>query len=262
MISDKPLDRLPEYKRPPIVETALGIEFAPIDGWNLVHFGAMWERFRHQYPNTDVRPAWMFAREPNLIDPPIRFFFTNDDETEMVQMRTGAFVRNWRSQPGNEEYPRYALIRPSFEKDVKVFYAFLQESGFSQPEVWKCEVTYVNHLLRGREWNDRAELHKVFPVLSSQLNSGLLAEVTQTNFTFNYNLPDGAGELQIQVTPGLRSDGKELLQLTLTAYGKPKSNDLGHLLEWIDQGRRTVVLGFSQFTSASVQKETWGRLWP
>jgi uncharacterized protein (TIGR04255 family) len=259
---DKPTVRLPHYESPPVVETALAIEFAPVAGWNLVHFGAIWERFRDTYPGTEVIPGVQFSPELEITNPPIRFFFTNEDGTQLVQLRSGAFIRNWRAQPDNEQYPRYETIRPSFERDLRVFLEYLTANGFAKPEVWKCEVTYVNHFLRGREWADVADLYKILPMLSSGVHTELLANPTQLRFAINYELADDFGNLLIQLVPGLRADGKELLQLTLTAYGKPKGSELPQLLEWLDQGHYAVVQGFSDFTSEDIQTKMWGRIWP
>jgi uncharacterized protein (TIGR04255 family) len=100
--------RLPEYQSPPVVETALAIEFASLPGWNLAHFGSLWEQFRAQYPVVEVHPAAIALNSVVQLDPanpPVRCFFLNTDGTQLVQVRSGAFVRNWRARPGRSEYP-------------------------------------------------------------------------------------------------------------------------------------------------------------
>ena len=92
--------------------------------------------------------------------------------------------------------------------------------------------------------------------------SKLLSNPTQLRFAFNFGLADDLGDLQVQLVPGLRADGKELLQLTLTAYGKPKGSDVPEILAWLDQGRDAVVQGFTDFTSEEVQTRVWERIWP
>jgi hypothetical protein len=50
--------------------------------------------------------------------------------------------------------------------------------------------------------------------------------------------------------PAIRNeDGVEILQLTLTARGKPDGSDLESVLNWLDVGRQWVVRGFTDFTS-------------
>jgi uncharacterized protein (TIGR04255 family) len=252
--------RLPEYKSPPVVETAFGIEFAPLPGWNLAHFGALWQEYRETYPRAEVVPALSVSGELEITNPPIRFFLSSADGTQLVQLKTGAFVRNWRARPDNEEYPRYRTTRPSFEADLSVFLRFLTENGFPPPEVWKCEVTYVNHFLRGREWSEASDLFKILPAFTSPHLSPLLSNLTQVRFALNYEL-EGVGDLLVQLTPGLTLDGGELLQLTLTAYGIPKSSNLPDLMTWMDRGRFAVVQVFTDFTSKQAQSDLWGRIW-
>ncbi len=39
----------PDYDVPPVIETALGIEFSPLEKWNLPHFGLYWNAIRQKY---------------------------------------------------------------------------------------------------------------------------------------------------------------------------------------------------------------------
>jgi hypothetical protein len=174
-------------------------------------------------------------------------------------MRAGAFVKNWRATPENDIYPRYSSTRLSFERDLKTFLRFLDANSFPVPDVWKCEVTYVNHFIRGKEWADFSEVGSLIPALSPLATRGPLNHLSQLQALLTYQLPDDFGALQIQLMPALRADGKELLQLTFTAYGKPKSNGIGDLLDWLDEGRKVIVRGFCDFTSPAAQSKYWGR---
>ena len=256
---------LPQYRKPPVVEAAIAIEFAPLLGWSLLNYGTMWEEFRGDYPlyeiQTFVTPT---AINPpvvlNFADPPVRCFFKNKEGNQLVQSRSGAFVKNWRALPGNEEYPRYATIRPSFMHDLEIFQAYLSRNGFPPLEIWKCEVTYINHLLQGREWIDTASLSSVFPTIGSVRNSGLFSNPTNMRYSAGYELPDSDGSLQIDVVQGQSMDGKRLIQLSITAAGAPKSSEVADIMQWIDTGHYAVVKSFSDFTSDNVQSKVWERL--
>ncbi len=252
-------ERLPEYLEPPVVETALAIEFAPLEGWNVLHYGTLWEQFRKNYPVTEVHPSPIINVNAGS-DPPLRYFFINADGSRLIQVRSGAFVANWRATQAGHEYPRYDHIRPAFERDLKKFNEFLIRNEFPLPEVWKCEVTYVNHLLRGREWKDASDAQSLFPALGRLTSPTVLTRLSRISFIYNYELAEDLGALQIQIAPGLRGDGRELMQLTLTAVGKPRSSALEDILGWLDQGRRSIVLAFSEFTSPEVQREVWKRI--
>jgi uncharacterized protein (TIGR04255 family) len=257
--------QLPAYKRPPVIETALAIEFAPIRGWNIVQYGAIWEEFKARYPKVEVYPAIqeVVARpELDFANPPVRCFFIAAGDNQLIQVRSGAFVRNWRANQENHEYPRYKTIRPSFKEDLLLFFRFLAEHGFDHPEIWKCEVTYVNHFLRGREWNSIAEAYRILPSLAKPFNSEVLSSLQQLNLAEIYALPNEIGQIQFQLQPGTRNDGHEILQLTITAFGRPKGNGIDPILDWIDLGHFAVVQGFTDFTSPDIQRTVWERTWP
>lgn len=257
--------RLPEYNKPPVVETALAVEFAPIKGWNIVQYGALWERFKPRYPKVEVYPApqeLITRPELDLVNPPLRCFFIGAGDNQLVQIRSGAFVRNWRANQENHVYPRFEKIRPSFEEDLKLFLGFLEDQSLAAPEIWKCEVTYVNHFLRGREWQSVSEARRILPVFADPLNTEILSNLQHLSLAQNYVLPGDVGQIQYQLQPGVRSDGQEILQLSITAFGKPKGNGVNHILDWIDLGHFAVVQGFTDFTAPEIQTAVWERTWP
>lgn len=253
-------DPLPQYERPPVVETAFAVEFAPLKGWNIVHYGLLWERFKDRYPKFEVHPYFpIVSARLDPQDPLLRCFYLNGEGTQIVQVRPGAFARNWRAMPQDNEYPRYATIRPSFEQDFEVFEGFLRELGFPPLEAWRCEVTYINHFPQGPLWNDFSALPEILPILSTERLEGLVNKVDHTSFVFGYQLPEGAGSLRIELQPVVSPQGKQILQLTLTAVGQPEGSDLASILSWLDKGRYAIVKSFSQFTSREIQDKVWGR---
>jgi uncharacterized protein (TIGR04255 family) len=254
---------LPQYRKPPVVETALAVEFAPLPGWSLLNYGTMWEEFRKEYPNSEVHPLQIPFGTPLMVnpaDPPVRCFFTNSEGSQLVQSRSGAFVKNWRARPGNEEYPRYSTIRPSFTRDLEIFRAYLSRNGFPPLEIWKCEVTYINHLFQGREWTDAASVASLFPHIGPILKEGLLSSPTNVQYAAAFELPDNDGSLRIEAVPGLSHDGRPLIQLTLTAAGVPRTNASDDIMQWMDKGRYAIVKGFAEFTSEEIQTKIWERL--
>ena len=256
--------RLPEYRKPPVVETALAVEFKPITGWNAVRYGDVWQRFKSEYPKAEVQPApqSLLTQGLDLANPPIRCLFVTEQGNQLVQIRSDAFVRNWRANPEVPEYPRYRTIRPSFKNDWVIFCEYLVANGFALPEIWKCEVTYVNHFLRGREWNDVSELTEILPFLSKPIHTDVLRSFEQLQLACTYALPGDIGHLQFQLQPGIRNDGRELMQLTITAVGKPQGTGTDEILKWLDLGHYAVVQAFTDFTSSNVQTGIWERIWP
>lgn len=74
-----------------------------------------------------------------------------------------------------------------------------------------------------------------------------------------YRLDGDAGRLHVAFTPAIRArDGKEVLQMTLTARGAPSSSRTEDVFAWLDMGRKWVVRGFADFTTEAIQ-EIWGK---
>jgi uncharacterized protein (TIGR04255 family) len=117
---------LPDYSNPPAVETVLGVRFSPIVGWNLLHYGLLLPRFRDIYPRTELRMpigevAVQFSPESNFADVPVRCWFINPDDTQLIQVQNNCFIRNWRTTEQTPDYLHYDVIRPLFERDCPRF---------------------------------------------------------------------------------------------------------------------------------------------
>ena len=261
------MSSLPEYENPPVVEVALAIEFAPLPGWDPIRYGSLWERFRKHYPITEVQPSAAqvpFVPGKQLIafatEPPLRYLFKNELSSEFVQLRSGAFIKNWRAETGGI-YPRYKNIRPAFERDWHIFIAYLDENTFKRPEVWKWEVTYVNHLYKGKDWISWSDVSSLVPGLVPDAKSSILGTLTQAQVACSFDLPSCDGRMDVQLTPALSPDGREVLQFSLTASGDPKGNSVEVLTSCLDRGRHAIVTGFSEFTSVEAQNALWRRKW-
>jgi uncharacterized protein (TIGR04255 family) len=248
---------LPDFENPPAVETALGIRFAPLPGWNVFHYGLILQEFKDDYPKQELKPPILNIAVPfpppdpiNFVGMPVRCWFLNEQSTELVQVQSDFFGRNWRKLESSQEYLHYDQLRPFFERDWSRFVKFLGKHGFPSPEVWQCEVAYVNQFPRGREWKSFDELDALYPVWRGLSGGGLLARTQMVNFMTSYELPDNGGTLQFVSQPGIRQeDGAEMIQLTVTAIGKPDSPDPQGILRCLDAGRAAVVRGFTEFTS-------------
>lgn len=46
-----------DYSDPPVVEPVLGLEFTPLDGWKIPHFGLLWERLKSEFTEVEDQLA-------------------------------------------------------------------------------------------------------------------------------------------------------------------------------------------------------------
>lgn len=263
---------LPDFVQPPVDETALSLQFPPIEGFSVPHFGLYWNRVRQDFEHFEIQqpitnlvetfgPA-IKRRRPGIemLDlPEIRCWFIEKSGNRLVQVQRDRFVHNWRKVAGDETYPRYPYIRESTLKEWIRFGEFLRDEGLSEPQVNQCEVTYVNNIEYGKGWNGYAELDKVIGALAPKQDGRFLASPERLNMQFVYRLPDDAGRLYISFVPVIRGrDGTEVLQMTLTVRGAPKSSGTEDIFSWLDLGREWVVKGFADFTTQNMHA-VWGK---
>jgi len=255
-----------DFSNPPVVETAFAVVFAPIKSWNLLHYGLLWDRYRESYPFPEVKlPTGSVQLEGidlalgqnvDLRTLPLRCWFVDASKNQLIQVQNNAFIRNWRRMDAPLHYIHYDEFRPLFVKDWATYRQFLSDEGFAQPEVWQCEVTYINHLLRGKEWESLTDMRQMFPFWQQKLSEKSDFDVSA--FSFNAALPSKHGQLQVAANPVLRTDGKEAIQFTITASGKPAGSSNDQVLEWLDLGHSYVVKFFEDFTSQAMHS-LWGR---
>lgn len=266
---------LPDFLKPPVVETVLGVEFTPLAGWDVRHFGLLWRQWQHEYPHFQVQPPLLSGDQPspeseiarNVIvsvlgigGPSLRAWYIDESDTRLIQVQEDRFIHNWRKVLGEEVYPHYdENIRPAFERQWVRFSEFLGEHTIKPPIVERWEVTYVNHLEQGREWGSAADLPRLFPAWAGRNLSGFLPSPETVRFSVVYPLPEERGQLQVAVQPVTRlRDNKEVLQVNVRASGQTSSADVREILRCFDFGREWVVRGFTDFTSAEMH-EFWER---
>lgn len=261
--TEQPLatQRIVDFERPPVAETALGVVFAPISKWSVLHFGLFWENVRNIYPVTEIKPATgqlevrFFPHES--LDLPIRALFVDESGNQLLQVQRNAFIRNWRQTEQTTQYEHYENVRPLFERDWGIFSKFLTDEHLGEAEVVQCEVTYINHLVRGKEWENFEDVSHVFRAWSGG-NVGSLRASQMVSFTTAYDLPNNAGRLQVVVQPGIRkADSKEIIQFALTATVKPGGSTLPEIMKSLDAGHLAVVTSFRDFTTPDMHS-LWG----
>jgi uncharacterized protein (TIGR04255 family) len=250
-----------ELSHPPVAETSIGFYFQRIDRWNPLHQGALWERFRTKYPELEVFPP--------IVDSPVsqpkvsfdfssflvRAGFADKTKTQLVQMQDGLLLHNWRKMPDSPEYQRYKTIRPLLHEDWNTLCAYLRESSFKLPTVSRCEMSYFNHLVRNEEWQDFSDLPHLFTVWRGIPQSAASGELQMASFSVSYRLENGT--VNIAVQPAVRTtDGKELIQFTLSSSMVPSNPDDEELFRCLDECHENAARAFVEFTTDQV-REKW-----
>jgi len=255
---------MPNFDAPPVVETVLGVEFSGLDRWGVQHFGLLWNQMRDRFPKFDVvaplgsdieefgapvynrpQPSVQLVTEPEM-----RCWFIDEFDQTLVQIQKNRFIYNWRKTETGDKYPHYKnSIRPAFEKVWNEFNSFIAHEQLGSLNILQCEVTYINHLEIGTGWESTNDIGEVFTTLREPKQGEFLPLPEALSFNSVYIMPEKLGRLRVSVKPALRnSDGKEILQLTLTARVKA-TDEVGDLMKCLDLGREWVVRGFADLTT-------------
>lgn len=269
---------LPDFDRPPVIETLLSVQFQKLEQLAIPHFGLLWQRIRATYPDFQVHPPLNPAFErfgeqsadrpqisierltiERLTTPPIRCWFIADEGRKLLQIQNDRFIHNWRKVKIDDEYPRYKTVRRTFEAEWENFCEFLNSENLGIPQPNQCEVTYVNHIECDDNSGRSIGPREMFPSWTSDTSDDFLPDPDTVRCTASYEIPNRQGRLHIEFKPAIRrSDSKRIILLTLTARGAPGSSKIADVLAWFDLGREWIVRGFTAFTSNKMHNE-WGR---
>lgn len=148
---------LPSFSKPPVVEVALAAYFSPPLRLQSVHLGRLWQEWRDRYPRSEDQTPLPPTREEasesrtqnlafqlNFGVPGSRVWFINEKGSHMVQIQNDRLVHNWKHVLSENEYPRYATLRPTFERELSDFSSFVTSFGLPRPVFNQAELTYVN----------------------------------------------------------------------------------------------------------------------
>lgn len=260
-------EHLPDFDDPPVVETVLSVQFESLPLVQTAHLGLLWDEYRASFPKTGEHPALdpvieqfperqsgrMGLKLQTFENPPIpRLSFANAQGNEMIQVQNDRFIKNWRKEGEGEQYPRYSkTIRPNFDRDFRIFLAFLEKNQLGTARINQCEVTYVNHLLAGAGWEDYGDLEKVFTFWHApDIAPPGSPEDLRMHTRFVVPGDDGApvGRLHVDLQPAIRvSDNHPMYVLHLTARGQ-----VGDGVAFFDIGREWIVKTFKILTTESM----------
>ncbi len=267
----------PDFERPPVVEVALSVQLEPLVKLSTQELAIFWEEVLHrQYTWKEAPPIppafeWFGIPQPaanveftfQQLDapPPHRALFLSEDETALVQLQRDRFVRNWR-KANSEPYPRYEHIRTGFREQYEELCRFVAQRKLGACVPNQCEVTYVNHIPWGREGQPPEDLSEVLTPWTAKTTDSFLGEPEQVDLAARYVIrtEEGpVGRLHVAANPRYRGDDLQpLLTLTLTARGRPASEGVDDVMNFLDRGREHVVRGFASVTTTAMHKR-WGR---
>ncbi len=254
--------RVLDFEKPPVVETSLGFYFTPLSKWNIINYGLLWQKFMSKYPSAEFKAPigemeLSFAPNSDFTNLSLRAFFVDTSKTQLVQIQNGCFLRNWRKTPETPRYQHYDEVLPIFREDWLSFAAAMREISPGELEIKRCEMTYFNHLVRGEDWTDFSDFEAYYSMWRGAAGLDTLSKLKMTAIATTYEIPHGT--LQINSQPGIRQmDGKEVVQLTVTAQIIPTKQKNEEFFQCLDRCHEANVNGFLEFTTEEFQQK-WKR---
>lgn len=257
---------LPDFENPPVTEVLLGLQFAPVSGFQAVHLGLLWDRFRDAFPVVEEKPPLNAVFETFGIPaaaPEIRFellqmpmltrlWLKEPNDVQLIQFQTDRFIHNWRKVAVGQEYPRYEAIRERFTSEIEAVRTFLADHKLGDITPNQCEVTYVNLIESPENTNLGASLAEVFQIWSAEGQASLRFPTEDAGFTLRSVIrkdEDPIGRLIVSARPVRQPDGPVGIQLELTARGRPLPGTIQGAMEFLDLGRERIVQGFADITT-------------
>ena len=272
MASDQAL----AFKFPPVVETVIGVQMQPIEGWTTAHAAWFWrehlsEHFVTPSEHAPIRDMFeKFGPFASRLVPtaggisfeavPNRLWVQTESGDRLVQLQQTRFLINWRKR--SSEYPSYGLLIEEFEEYFGKYTTFLDQAKLGRPSLNQWEITYVDHIDIGpdSERSAPASWAGIARALGSPLEGvGSELPMDGLNLGWSFEIGPELGRLHITVRLGMNrvtSSEKEVLIFNFTARG-PISAAVDHRVG-LEAGHDAINRAFAAFMTESIQ-ESWGK---
>jgi uncharacterized protein (TIGR04255 family) len=259
---------LPSFRSPPVIETVLGVQFAPIPDLTGAHIGWFWKNFldgswarvievpflQDQFERFAEQNTWNFPQLQFSVSLPNRLQMIHADDDRVIQVQNTRFLYNWRRRA--DAYPRYKNIYPQFASSLKTFESFLSTAGLGDISPNQWEITYINHIPQGSLWKSPDDWHKVFPGLFNLPGHPDPLRLESISNDWHLEIVPQRGRLHIACKHGKSQDRSgEVLVLEFTARGPIDGGETGKAIEsGLHLGRRIIVETFVALASDSALK--------
>ena len=267
----------PKFDRPPVVETALSVQFAPLAQYTGAHAGWFWKEYLDKLGEPSKEWSQVveapklpdqferFGAEDVWVPPSVKLFpgmqsprtlIIRSDGERMIQIQDSRFILNWKKQ--SDDYPSYDALVPEFRTLLHTFESFAAEGHLGELAYNQWEVVYVDQFKKGEMWESARDWGKIFPGLSMPPVS--INQVPRTNdetmsADWRFSLAGQLGRLyislkQVRIPPS----NDEVLNITFVARGPVTASQSWE--QGLDNGHDAITAMFLSITSAQAQ-ESW-----
>lgn len=263
------------FDRPPVIETRIAVQFDPLIGFKVGHFGLFWqeclgtqdwrllsdqpasakdvERFGSKF----LRPK-VEAQEDDI--PPISMRLSRTDNTRVVQFQANKLTYGWNREKGPR--PSYSEVKVEFGELFDRLVAFATKWDMGNVAVNFWELTYANKILPGNLWEKPADWHRVLPGIFPEEGPHVTGyEWSTFNGTWFFDIPPQMGRVRVRVQKAVANQTEEIvLLLVITARGEMGADGSPGATEWpsgLELGHQSAVRVFHDIASPEARQE-WG----
>ncbi|MBX9772377.1 MAG: TIGR04255 family protein [Candidatus Obscuribacterales bacterium] len=267
------------FKKPPLIETVIGIQFNPLENFRVVDYGLFWTEFlRADFPEVQEVPPinlrledkqlavqrqiWQLVQEVPL---PRVWYLGPDNELgqELVQVQPNLLMHNWRKKsPSNQVYPRYHINIERFRKVLSQFMTFVETRQLGTFTPNQCELTYINHIPVDEICGQPVEMfRRVFNVFQPNVENALDGRGTldSQSFTSTYWIESISSRFHVAGNLAqLATTDQPIIDFRLTCRGTPPGSTANELINWFNVAHSNVVETFARLTTSEMHTY-WGK---
>lgn len=263
----------PSFANPPVVETALSIQFAELLAFRTTHFGLFHRTILDRFPISEDRPRLPPVHEEFPLRPRLQVHFESaaarpgrvwfrdaPNGCVMLQLQPDRFAFNWCRQEG-ELYPRFHTNLPRLIEHFDGFRDFARAQNLGEVKPDLCEVTYVNDI-HPRPGEDAIDCFAA--VLSGvrwdYSDGSLTRRPESVSFNRAFRIGDERGRLYAEavianVDQASTPDPVAFVRLKLTARVVHNAGD--DLTTNLELAHEWVVNSFVSLTTEQARRERW-----
>jgi uncharacterized protein (TIGR04255 family) len=250
------------FRKPPLVETVIGLQFELLGGFRSHHYGWFWSQHLKSNgwkPVADEAALPVYSEvfdDVNLnLDEPIdsdesttvlRFKLRSEDNIRTIQLQPDKLYLSWnRSKPNS---PTFADIHRDFESIFLSFQKFTQEAFSTDLQVNLWDTTNINVIPAGPLWENPGEWCNVLPAFFPSAPPGCQdVQFATYDGDWHFEIQPKRGRIHVRVAKMVvNKDPIPVLFLMLTSRGQTTT---GKWRADLDFGHNSCVRLFSSITS-------------
>ena len=259
-----------QFRSPPVVETALAIQFAELRNFRTVHFGHFHRTIQDRFPVCEDHPraepiSEEFPTVPRQLmlqliqkkhGPERVWFRDNVEGTLLVQLQPDRFSLNWRQATPGGDYPSFMQNADVFLREFQLFQLFCGEQGIGPVTPNLCEVVYINHIIPVADESAVECFGAVFTGLSWEQSGNTLPLPELVALNRVYPISGHKGRLYAEAAIARERQGKDFVLLKMTARVLHGESD--NIQDSLQLAHDQVVDGFASLTTNDARSQRWG----